>query len=121
MSYSYQTQRETVIFKNVIISNLISGNSDSGIIHINSFFNVILDNVTIINNKDFASVLMCTTGSQCNVKIRHSTFEGNDGICTDGEWVINGIYLEETAYASVTIENSTFIGIPWIHSRSCCC
>ena len=85
---------------------------------INSYFDIIIDNCTFIDNKNFAALIHCDTSSYCDVTIKNSVFERNDGLCGDGQNIENGIYAASGAYGTISIESSMFIGIPWIGADS---
>ena len=95
-----------------------TNNPRNGLIFINSYFDVIIDNCTFLNNSNFAGIIHCDSSSYCNVVITNSKFENNDGLCGTGESVLNGIHLADGAYGTITIEKSLFVGFPWIYNDS---
>ena len=112
--YAYSYARETIRFENVLFSNIEASSGSYGLIFINSYFDVVIDNCTFSNNTNFPAIIHCDTSSYCNVVIKNSVFDKNDGLCGDSEILMNGIYLGTSAYGTLEIENTLFIGIPWI-------
>ena len=107
-----------VTFENVSFFNLTTDNYNYGLIYVqSSVVNVLLHDCNFLSNKNFAGIFHCGYGSHCNVSIKNSLFEGNDGLCHNDQSITNGFYFEDASTGMVSIENSTFIGIPWIHNN----
>ena len=70
-----------------------------------------MNNVLISNLTNFVSIIHCA--GACDITVKNSVWENNEGQCYNGEAVRNGIFLVDDAGATVQFINTTLYGSPW--------
>ena len=101
-----------VIFENVIFRNTERGTwggDSSSLIYVDGTnTSLLIRNCTFENNLNWASVIKCNSGSECNVLIENSLFINNVGTYSSST-SINGFYLETGANGVITIQDSDLV------------
>ena len=105
----------TISFHNVTFSNLTTSDNH-GLIYVEDDFEIEIIDCVFENNVGFIGLIHCRSESSCDVSIKNSVFinneyygyDGSSTLCYDGVPIVNSIYLETGAYATLVMTQNTF-------------